>query len=272
MKRNSQIFLSVVCGLFLLFFLLSTIDCIISLSQLGDASGFPEPLVKLFVATKGTLILYLISDIIGMIIAGIGVYQFAYNTGNQEHNLPYIPFILPLSRIIGIIILYFASKNVYPDFQMSGVTIALLIIYAVIVITSVVSIYLSRTDSQEKSYIGDAVAFVLLFVCIIISLIDSLNEDTLTVISMVFLIITTVSAAFGSIFAYVTYHDNGVGKQHNQTQVNATVSSANVVHKENPENNLSIEEKLTKIKDLRDKGLINDADYEAKKKDLLEKF
>ena len=265
MKRNSQIFLSVVCSVFALCFLLLMIDDVTGLAEACKYAAIYTESV-LFQAAKRLAIIYFICDVLGIGFSGFCIYKFLSKKGDGESYLSLVTFMYPASRAAGIFISFNAMKKVAEeyglDYHMGSNNIVMLVFFFMIIASSLVAAILVSLNHHKESFIVNTVSFVLTFVSAIL-LLTNPSATGLVLIFLIFLILACLGGVVGTILAFIFY-----GQKVPVKVQPSPVDSVKPVEKHLP----SLEEKLLELKRLKELGLINDTDYEAKKKKLLEDY
>lgn len=248
-------------GLLTLTFFMLFISCLVSIGDVIDLFDYMELTWSSFVSWLLELALSVVVLVfsIKMLVHLIKEKEIKER---QDVKLASALLIVYLGVLfVGQLLIIIHLSTIGP-IKLSGTTIPLMVFEVLGIVAF--GLTMKKWDKPMIEKIIAGVGFILLFVTLIML---CSTASGFTVAFLVFMIITTLVGA-----AYVELYDVDLKKVFAPEHPARPEEKEDKPLPEPKEEKATVEEKLAKIKDLHEKGMITDEEYASKRKDIIDKL
>lgn len=248
-------------GLLTLTFFMLFISCLVSIGDVIDLFEFMDLTWSSFVSWLLELALSVVVLVFSIKML-VNLIKEKEIKERQDVKLASALLIAYLGVLfVGQLLIIIHLSTIGP-IQLSGTTIPLMVFEVLGIVAF--GLTMKKWDKPMIEKIIAGVGFILLFVTLIML---CSTASGFTVAFLVFMIITTLVGA-----AYVELYGVDLKKVFAPEHPAKPEEKEDKPLPEPKEEKATVEEKLAKIKDLHEKGMITDEEYASKRKDIIDKL
>lgn len=284
---------------FVVLGVISIINGIVSTSQLGEqianykaSYSYNEKLMEIAKIGMAIGIITIIVWFANAIICAVGIYG-THNYG-QEDGGDKLFYAVAVYFGLGIVQMIFAlivagktAELAGVKFSLDGTSVVNLIFGIAGFICSLVALYFRRNDGSfdaKRAYYAMLVTCLCWLICLIIGSASTseVKKEGITVVKTIFEYLTMAAVALFSVYFVATYtyvprkkyapKVNTTANYQSSTQSQSTQSPQPQSTQSTQPSTQNIVAQLESLKTLKDKGILTEAEYEEKRKKLVDKL